>query len=379
MRDLAEALATPSARAFLEAHGVCDDPVAFLDRLRPPPGSSPPPGAATPVVYVGQQLSADLARPAVAKIETLVALAATGRVRPLLVWSDVDRSGSDRAITTISWDAAGGTRSVRMSSRRHGRAETRFVPCEPDLVHRGWDRLGAWLAQDTPTGVARAAALERHGRLRRALRGARSLADVDDVLTTAALASVGAEGFASRHVSDMLTDGALVARLERLVAALDDVAQVVDEAVDALTALGVDPRLRRSTPGRLPLFHSCPATGVRSRCHLVRDGTLRIAEAPCDLHGAHRFELGRSEVCLAALATGGRWSPDVSLPLLLAGSVSGVVAGRSSALYGVVLARVQSAVFGEPATPALVPAGLLSPPSGRPEHLLQAHLVGTAW
>jgi hypothetical protein len=70
---------------------------------------------------------------------------------------------------------------------------------------------------------------------------------------------------------------------------------------------------------------------------------------------AYRFHLGQDRLSMAEIVPTQRWSPDVTLPLLMKGYVSGLVAGRSSALYGLVLNEVLTRVWGERPVPMLVP------------------------
>jgi hypothetical protein len=62
---------------------------------------------------------------------------------------------------------------------------------------------------------------------------------------------------------------------------------------------------------------------------------------------------------LAEMVATGRWSPDVCLPLYLNDLTSGWVAGRSTALYTLVLHEVQRRVLGKRPVPVLVPPALV--------------------
>ena len=83
MRSAADLLESPDGVGYLAERGVFASQVAFAERLAPPErddlavmlGLDP----AAPLVYVGHQVSADLAGPTVAKFETAQSLAANGR------------------------------------------------------------------------------------------------------------------------------------------------------------------------------------------------------------------------------------------------------------------------------------------------------------
>ncbi len=341
-----------------------DDPVSSSD--------APP-----LLVYCGQQICPDYPASVVAKIRTLAALGESHPIRPTLVWADTDRSGSEKAITTIRWPLRERVASVSLAPRSTRNAEIRFVQPDGAALRQSWERLGAWLAQSVEESEVRKEATARHGAIARQLNGAKTLAEVNHTLTTVLLREALDVSLPSVFVSSLVERGALTPSLEQVITHIDDFVAAFNEGVERLGALGVNAHLTPREPDYLPLYYSCPEHNQRVRLVHVRSGRDSLAVADCPEHGSHRFDLGRDQKSLAELEVTGRWSPDVTLPIHLDGLVSGVVAGRSSALYGIVLGWAQRTVLGTQPNPVLVPDELSRPaPEGAVDSLLFAYLTG---
>jgi hypothetical protein len=99
----------------------------------------------------------------------------------------------------------------------------------------------------------------------------------------------------------------------------------------------------------------------------------------CSCGARRRFHLGGRELSLGELEATGRWSPDVTLPVYLNDLAGGVVVGRSSALYGLVLDDVLERVLGRSPIPMLVPEDLAAVLAEEPavDSVLYDYLVGT--
>lgn len=128
----------------------------------------------------------------------------------------------------------------------------------------------------------------------------------------------------------------------------------------------IDEVLRRDTageirfaprkPGHLPIALTDPASGLRRPLtlkHRGRDCVLTVGD------GAHEaFNVGRGgpaelEAFLRSVA--GRWSPDVFVPIFLFFcGVAGIVNGRGSIRYSLVIAHVMQRLFGEAHPPNLL-------------------------
>ena len=143
--------------------------------------------------------------------------------------------------------------------------------------------------------------------------------------------------------------------MNRYLAALDDVVNVFSAAIDVLlTAASI------RTCGRgqrlpsavlvLPSVRSAPAAAH------VRAVADHYAAVVCRYGRRYRFHLGSGTLSSASWKRSDRWSPDVSLPVHLNRLASGIVAGRSSALYGMVLNEVMERALA--AAAASIPLGL---------------------
>ena len=73
---------------------------------------------------------------------------------------------------------------------------------------------------------------------------------------------------------------------------------------------------------------------------------------------ADRFYLGRNDLSVAEITRTNRWSPDVCFPIFVNDLVSGYVAGKSSAIYLLVLNQVLRQILHKTPVPILVPNGL---------------------
>jgi hypothetical protein len=162
-----------------------------------------------------------------------------------------------------------------------------------------------------------------------------------------------------------------------MVESVADVVLVFNESVEQLRGAGVDPQVHRLADNYLPLHYSCPTDG--RRLNLVRDmdGVDRFAVATCACGSYYRFWLGSRSTSLAQLTETDRWSVDVTLPIYLNDLVSGVVGGRSAALYGIVLGSVLEKVLSRRPVPTLVPRAMDASPvtSDQVDSLFYDYLV----
>lgn len=380
MQGLVELLGSVEGRGFLEARGVFTDTQAFVNRLRPPAdesmsgllglerGSLP--------VYLAQQAQADYGPSIVCKFQAGRDLAGVHAVAPVGIWQDMDRTGAHKEQTTLTWPGAGGEGSIRLAPQRFKHLETRFVPVEPSRLEAAAAALEAW-ASSLEEGDE---ALVRAARLADLLRGTehRTLSRVNHAIASHLLREhLGFEP-PDIFVSELASGGLITGAVDAVVSTIDDVVSVYNLAIEALAAAGVDPVVRPLGPGYLPLHYSCPKDGTRCRLVHERAGPDHFAVTECRCGTAYRFHLGGASLSIEELAATGRWSPDVTLPIYLNDLASGLVAGRSSALYGLVLGEVLQRVLGARPVPMLVPDGLLRMLSGGdPAHsLLHAYLTG---
>ncbi|MGE0715601.1 MAG: hypothetical protein AB7P02_09170 [Alphaproteobacteria bacterium] len=369
MKGLADLIRDPDGRAFLHEAGIFLDPAAFLAAVAPMGGPC--------AIYTHQQPSADFRRSVVAKI---AALDAVKRLRPeavdaVFVLIDTDRAESSKAATRISWRHPDGrVAALKVTPPGSGLREFRHVELDPAQLSAIAARLAAWLRQ-LPGG--------------REAAEARLAALLPTFLPTVPVAlgqwsaSVAAFLLAAHldarprmtTVSLLADRGTLAAPLAALMGARDAFVAAVDRRVAELHGAGIETAVSTLPADYLPLFHSCPADGTRLRLRLRRQGGDRHATAQCRCGRRYDFPLGPRGQDMEALFATGRWSPDVTLPVLLNGSFSGMVAGRSSALYSLVLGAAMREALGTRPVPILVPAALAAAQPG-PDGLLQSWLTG---
>jgi hypothetical protein len=119
---------------------------------------------------------------------------------------------------------------------------------------------------------------------------------------------------------------------------------------------GNDLNFNRKEPGHLPLALADPESGVRRALRLERSGADYLLVST---NGTKEiFNVGRADTpALAELLhrLSGRWSLDVFTPVFLFRlGVSGIINGRGSIRYSLVLAHVLKRLFGESHVPNLL-------------------------
>jgi hypothetical protein len=376
VRSASELLESPDGVAYLAERGVFASPVAFAERLAPPERDDLAAmlglDRAVPVVYVGQQVSADLAGPTVMKFEAAQALAAGGTQLAIL-WHDMDSTQSERFGARIVLPGAKRTHGVWLAPRELEDREPRFIEVERDRLEAAVRAIADWAREFCLED--RAAARARVEQLAGALldSGITTLADANRALLTTVLREqVGLEPRAV-FASEMVAAGMLVASVEEYLARIDEVVEVFNAAVARLIADDVDPQVRPLGADYLPLRYSCPHDGTRLR--LDRGAGMR-AVATCRCGRRYSFDLG-DPPRLDQLRASGRWSIDVSMPVHHNDLASGWVAGRSTALYGIAFNEVLTKVLGRRPLPVLVPARLRpGGGDGDGESLLVGYLSG---
>ncbi len=350
MRDLAALQATTAGRDLLRSELTFDDPADFLATLRPPLAGT---AAGRLPVYVHQQVYLDYRASVVAK---LIALRDLQRhhaaVEPWFLWIDSDRAGSDKLSLRLYLRGAHGPVAVRLAPPGCEDREPRAIALDARRLVEAVRHIEALLRSRPGGGQGR---LERYARLRPLLVAQGTLADLARRLSDALFHQVLDFRPAPLLVSELLATGSLLPPLSALLNQRAAFVAAVNARIRALRALDVDPRIKPLAADYLPLFMTDPQDGRRLRLRLEQDGALALAVADDGRGGRHRFELGRDALSLAELDGKVAWSPDVTLPLLVAERFSGLVAGRSSALYLLVLHDALRRTLGRPGLPVLLP------------------------
>jgi len=350
VRDLAALQATTAGRELLGSALTFDDPADFFATLRPPSGGAAP--GRIPV-YVHQQVYLDYRASVVAKLIALRDLQRRhAEVEPWFLWIDSDRAGSDKLSLRLYLRGAHGPVAVRLAPPGCEDREPRAIALDACRLAAGERHIEALLRSRPGGGRGQ---LERYARLRPLLAAQGTLADLA-LRFSEALFLRGLDFWpAPLLVSELLAAGRLLAPLTELLNQRAAFVAAVNARIGALRALDLDPRIKPLAPDYLPLFMTDPQDGRRLRLRLEQDGPLCLAVANDGRGGRHRFELGRGELSLAQLDGKVAWSPDVTLPLLVAERFSGLVAGRSSTLYLLVLHDALRRTLGRPGLPVLVP------------------------
>lgn len=364
MKRLNELRHTPDGRAFLRESGIFDRPEPFREQLRPPPradlrdhfGADP---SELPV-YMGQQVYVDYRRSVLSKIEELHHLEGAPGMFPFCVWMDTDRAGSDKLMTRFRWPNGAAPVTISLAPRGVKDREPRFIALDPERLQRGIDRLATCVFQAERTPQTRG----RLNELRALFAGGGDLPlnRFNRRLTDFLLERQMRITLPAIFVSEMVARGWLRAPLETCLNRIPDLIRVFNGTIERLARAGVDPVVRPLPADYLPLFYSCDDDARRLRLRHEIAGGEHYAVASCRCGADYRFYLGASELTLDELAPTGRWSPDLLFPVLINDQVSGVVVGRSSALYSLVLNAVLREVLGQRPVPMLVP-----PELGQPE------------
>lgn len=383
MRSMGDLLSRADGRRFLESRGVVIGAAGFAELLRPPahPGLAdlldlPP---ATRLVYVAHQTHSDLRQSVGSKFRA--ARDVRGELlTPVAVWLDTDRAGSDKASTTITWPLPEGEASVRLVPQRLRDLEPRFIPVERARLEEVTATIGGWIDRTVGDIDRRAQARDRLDVLSGAVLG--------EEVTTLARSNLSLascllhEHFAFRPskalVSTIASRGLLTAAINDCLDRIDDVVVVFNQAVEDLIAADVDPMVHHLEDDYLPLHYSCDRCGARRRLRRERTRSDHFAVMTCTCGGGRRFHLGGRTLSLGELESTGRWSTDVTLPVYLNDLASGVVAGRSSALYGLVLREVVHKALGRRAIPVMLPddLGVVLGDDSAVDSVLYEYLVG---
>jgi hypothetical protein len=386
MSALAELAASEQGAALLREEGVFLDRRSFLAAISPPARDalarlSQPPGRddgrARAIVYMGQQLSVDYGASVFAKLALLSELGASHDVRGCGLWVDVDRAGSDKQMTVIQWPRRGGRAGVSLAPPGSKDREPRFIPIEKPELLRALDRLRTYLGE---ARVGRQG-LDRYAHLRDVLcrNPGDTLADLSAGITDLLLAEYGIR-LAPVRLSRLLEERDLTEQVEACLNALPRVIEVFNRAVFDLRERGIDPLLHPLADDYLPLRISCASDATRLPLQR-RDGPDgAYAVATCRCGARYRFRLGRRELSFDEIAQTHRWSPDVLLLTLVNDLASGLVVGKSSAIYGMVLNRVLREALDKDPIPMLVPKGLTSHARDRTrlvaDSLMVSYLLG---
>ena len=361
MRALSQLLHSPKDLDFLQTRGVFVELETFLSELKPVtlcstlrPLETSEDTPKRQLVWAGQQLYVDYRCSVVSKLLLLDALNHQPGVTPFFVGADTDRSGSDKAITTIQWplpDAVGNIRVAAPRAAKH--TETRFVMSAFAQRQEAMRKLEIYLRQTVENFQSVASRFERLKQI-----------FLDETEMTLATLNAKITRLLMDHLrlrlplfflSSFLEDGCLTASLNQWLRHRDACIAAFNEAIDELRRYDINPVVKPLPEDYLPLNYSCPEDNSRCRLSYERQGNEHFAVGKNRAGKVYRFSLGQGELSLDELDQTGRWSPDVCFPVFLNRHVSGCVVGKSSALYGLVMNRVLERGLGERPVPMIIP------------------------
>jgi hypothetical protein len=381
MSVLSELLRSPGRREALEDRGLFTTPGAFLAALSPPADGRLAAllglGKAPRLVYVAQQVCADYPASVTAKFAAARDVSSGGGAAAVVLWHDMDRSGSDRRTMRFVLSLGSERASIWLASRRLRDREPRFIPIDRARLERAVAEVEALLGRAVP-GPRLPLAQARLEALAHALLGERieTLADANRAVASLLLREQLGFDAPGAFTSELAARGLLTDTMNALLAEIRNVVSEFNAAREDLLSSGIDPGVKPLGFDYLPLRYSCPRDGARVPLRRAAEGARQLAVGACRCGAEYRFELGHGTAKLGELEEDGRWSPDITLPILLNGFVSGVVAGRSSALYGLVLDAVVARVLNERPVPMLLPGDIVAGGLEEDGSLLEAYLAG---
>jgi hypothetical protein len=384
-QGLNELLAAPRGREFLLSCGIHADPRAFRAALSPPEDRrlAQACGAGDrALVHMHQQIYVDYRPSVLGKVRVLDALANTGNTRQqpvhgAFLWIDTDRAASDKLACRFYWPFQGALRAMKITAPGGERLETRFSLVDPHRTGAAYQRIADYIRLDRNPAAAQQLARLASLRPRMVVCAPTLLDDYGLQLTrTLFRTHLGIEG-SHLVLSDILANGWLTSPVEDVLAVLPEFICAWNAQITALRLRGIATAVGLLPPDYLPLHVSDPDDGERLRLHHEIIGGDHFASATARTGRRHRFFLGSRQLKLDELASTGRWSPDVILPMLANALFSGWVAGKSSALYALVFNKVLSTVLGRKPIPILVPEPDSASTYGmRASSLLHAHVMG---
>lgn len=383
MRSLSDLRRDPGGAAFLERNGVYLDPAEFVGALEPPRDPALVEtlglGGTGNLVYIGQQVCADMGPSTIAKFAAARDLVRDHGVPLAILWHDLDSTQSERYGARVVLPSGRRLRGVWLAPRALEDAEPRFIPVARERLEELIAALQTWVHYACPED--RDAARERVMGLARALLSPEihTLADANRAISSVMLRDRLGLDVPSVFASEMLARGLLVDSVAAYIERIDEVVSVFNRTVERLVAQDIDPQIRPLREDHLPLWFACPQDGTRLRLNRRESAGQTLASATCRCKTEYSFRLGAHPIDLSELLATERWGIDVSMPVHHNRLASGWVGGRSSVLYALVFNAVLTEVFGQQPIPVLCPSdlGTAAETGQEPETLLLHYLRGT--
>ena len=360
MQTLADLLNSSEGLSFLESKGIFIDQKQFKDQLQAPTRSDLVDHfgvGGRKLICSGQQVYVDYHQSVVSKIEILREMEWDEDLFPFFLWVDTDRSGSDNLIAKFAWPSGSKKGAITILPPGTKEVEARFARIDASQLSSAIDRLETHLrgSKEKVEGAKnkylqlRTFFVDGHAETLSAFN-----LQLTDFLLTQVL------GYTPRSIllSDQLSRTYILDAVNLFLERVNDIVKVFNEARESLAREGVDPQVRSLDEDYLPLFYSCEADDRRLRLRHYIDGNDHFAVSTCKCGQDYKFYLGKDKLSIAEIAQTDRWSPDVCFPIFYNNLVSGFVAGKSSALYLIILNEVLREVLSGRPIPILVPESL---------------------
>ena len=381
MQTLADLLNSSDGVSFLESKGVFMDPRKFKDQLMPPfrPGLADHFGVQDKkLVCSGQQIYVDYHQSVLSKIEILREMELDKDLFPFFLWVDTDRSGSDNLISKFAWPGPSKKGAITILPPGTDEVEARFARMDPSRLSTAMARLETHLRQ---SGQKVDGAKNKYLQMRAFFDNghADTLSVFNLRLTDFLLTQVLGYCPQSIVLSDQLDKTYILDAVNLFLNHVGEIVEVFNDARQTLIQAGIDPQVRALEEDYLPLFFSCKADNRRIRLRHAVDGDEHFAIGECKCGQVYRFHLGKETLSIAEIAQTDRWSPDVCFPIFFNDLVSGYVAGKSSAIYLMILDEVLWKVLKKKPVPILVPESLRinDPDASQVDSLIYRYMSGS--
>jgi hypothetical protein len=360
MQTLADLMNSPQGQEWLASKDVFISQQQFRKSLKVPIRSDLADTLGKngkKLICSGQQLYIDYHHSVLSKILTLREFQDDPDLFPFFLWVDTDRSGSDNLITKFAWPLDSKKGPIRITPPGIKDIELRFVQLDRIQLRGAIDKLGTHLRQ---SNVIRKSAKAKYQELRIFFdcENTGMLSDFNYQVTYFLLNKHLGYSPNAFILSDAINQGLITEEVNLVVNHLDEVIKVFNASVQSMQALGIDPQVEIRDHDYLPLFYSCNFDNQRLRLRHVVDDSSHFATCTCKCGENYRFNLGTNILSISEIVETQRWSPDVLMPAFFNDYVSGYVAGKSSALYLLIINDVLQQVLGKTTVPILVPESL---------------------
>lgn len=358
MRLLKDLLNSREGKQFLQLKGVYTDSKDFKAHLNPPvlPGLRQPLRSDNALpIYSGQQLYVDYRQSVLAKVYALQEFNREAEIDAFFIWLDTDRSGSDKLITKFKWPT--NQKGIRFVSDKTDAIEIRYVQMNAIKLQKAFDQLRSFVLEDKQD---RERKLLRLSKLRESV--------ISQQPETLSAFNYQLTEFLFRHqfgyfprsllMSDLLSKDLFIEQANDFLNQRLAVLHEFNSAIQELEQEGIAPQVSLLDEDYLPFHYTCPHDYRRLRLVHEKHDTSHFATAICKCGEVYHFHLGENLLSIEQIAATRHWSLDVCLPIFINDFVSGYVAGKSSALYGIVLNRVLEKALGKRPVPIYVPSSL---------------------